>query len=194
MSRLLPKPCAIRAKRDKTVDSATTAKEEALRFSTDFVALRSEAEALCARNKASCAELKAVRGEVTILGSREAKFLAESKAIRVQVAWVWMKLEMSRADLGCLQSIFGATFSGVVRSSSDLTTPKVGIEREYLWCRYGDEASRGSTSSTDIMMMDQEGVPSACDALRSRGGRGRLLANTNGRGLTGFKFGDAGMN
>ncbi|KAL5979514.1 hypothetical protein ACLOJK_019418 [Asimina triloba] len=76
------------------------AEEETFWFSTELIALRFEAEALCAcgtnpdiSRETSHAKLEVVRGEVsvlqervTILGSREAELLAESVAAWAKVA------------------------------------------------------------------------------------------------------------
>ncbi|KAL5980088.1 hypothetical protein ACLOJK_036555 [Asimina triloba] len=118
MSRLLSKLGVMRAEREKAVNSAVAAMEEVFRFSTELVALRYEAEAFYAHDantnisgETSHAELEAMRGEVSmlnewvvILGSGEAKVLAESKAAWAEVVQFWTKLETSWVDLEHLQT------------------------------------------------------------------------------------------
>ncbi|KAL5980429.1 hypothetical protein ACLOJK_028337 [Asimina triloba] len=157
-SRLLFELSAVKVERDKVIDSAKAAKEEASQFSTELVTFRFEAEALRARGvdldvngERSRAELKAVRGEVSML-QEEVELLAESEVARTEVAQLRAELKASRADVERLQVALSqggdalflgsisansrapviaeylqATFSGVQRSLSVPTTPGVDM-------------------------------------------------------------------
>ncbi|KAL6002675.1 hypothetical protein ACLOJK_022894 [Asimina triloba] len=96
-------------------------------------------------------EVSVFHERVPLLGSREAELHVEFEAARAEAAQLRTEIETSRADLECLQaassqgvtlyswgrsllvlvlrssrSISRAMFSGVERSSSNPTTPKVG--------------------------------------------------------------------
>ncbi|KAL5980332.1 hypothetical protein ACLOJK_028240 [Asimina triloba] len=96
ISRLLPELSAVRTEQDEVVDSVVAAREEAFRFSTKLAeASRAHSTDSNISGETSCVKLQAMRGEVSMLKEW-------SKEARAELAWLWMELETSQADLECL--------------------------------------------------------------------------------------------
>ncbi|KAL5986934.1 hypothetical protein ACLOJK_015269 [Asimina triloba] len=113
LTKLLSELGIMRDEQDEVIDSVAASREEVFRFSTELVALKSEAKDLHAlgsnldiSGEMSHANLEAVRGEMSVLQERfivlalrEAELLVESEVIRAEATWLLTELETSRVDL-----------------------------------------------------------------------------------------------